>query len=64
MLSPVPALSRVNPLLQVLHRPQDLCSTCRSGFTRERAGTSNTLMWCLYATGKSTSCAPAYFVRG
>ncbi|MDH4845685.1 hypothetical protein E8E78_05135 [Pseudomonas sp. BN505] len=36
---PVPASSRVNPLPQVLHRSQTLCSTCGSGFTREEAGT-------------------------
>ncbi|RNF83503.1 hypothetical protein EFK07_23335 [Pseudomonas putida] len=35
----VPASSRVNPLLQGLRRFQAQCSTCRSGFTREEAGT-------------------------
>ncbi|MND84220.1 hypothetical protein D3C80_761070 [compost metagenome] len=35
----VPASSRACPLPQVLHRFRSLCSTCGSGFTRERAGT-------------------------
>jgi len=34
----LPALSRVNPLPQVLHRAQALCDPCGSGFTREEAG--------------------------
>ncbi|TFF53992.1 hypothetical protein E4195_05855 [Pseudomonas putida] len=38
-MAPVPASSRVNPLLQVRHRVRMRCSHCRSGFTREEAGT-------------------------
>ncbi|PBJ97377.1 hypothetical protein CMV24_01275 [Pseudomonas plecoglossicida] len=38
---PVPALSRVNPLPQVLHSPQDLRGPCGSGFTREEARAGN-----------------------
>ncbi|SOD00608.1 hypothetical protein SAMN05660296_00362, partial [Pseudomonas sp. LAIL14HWK12:I8] len=37
---PVPALSRVNPLPQVLRTIQHLHSPCGSGFTREEARTS------------------------
>ena len=42
-MSAVPASSRVNPLPQVQHSIQNLCSTCGSGFTRERASADNTI---------------------
>ncbi|AVH37179.1 hypothetical protein AL532_13000 [Pseudomonas monteilii] len=38
----LPALSRVNPLPQVLHCSAERCVPCGSGFTRERASTGNT----------------------
>ncbi|PXZ51124.1 hypothetical protein DM483_08730 [Pseudomonas sp. SMT-1] len=48
----MPASSRVNPLLQDGRRPKHCAPPCRSGFTREEAGTDRNSFQC---------CSPARF---